>query len=164
MAVSFHSHMKNFQLIRVSWIKLNFDVGYGKLIFRITNKSLHKKMKLSINILTTSVPHHIETSQLICYANQLTGFYMSGTMLFSGVRVFKGVFRTLSNISDDSKKLFFYIIGNMLFNGLRVFKGVFRICQTSATILKNYFRKNAQGFANTWQGPTKAAVRRCSSK
>ena len=26
--------------------------------------------------LMTNVPHHIETSQLICTANQLTGFYM----------------------------------------------------------------------------------------
>ena len=29
-----------------------------------------------LNPLTTSVPHHIETSQLICGANQLTGFCM----------------------------------------------------------------------------------------
>ena len=28
--------------------------------------------------LTTNVPHHIETSQLICSANQLTDFYMMG--------------------------------------------------------------------------------------
>ena len=31
---------------------------------------------LFFNPLTTSVPHHIETTQLICFANQLTGFYM----------------------------------------------------------------------------------------
>ena len=29
-----------------------------------------------INPLTTSVPHHTETSELICMANQFTGFYM----------------------------------------------------------------------------------------
>ena len=29
-----------------------------------------------INPLTTNVPHHIETSQWVCSANQLTGFYM----------------------------------------------------------------------------------------
>ena len=28
------------------------------------------------NPLKTSIPHHIETSQLICKANQLSGFYM----------------------------------------------------------------------------------------
>ena len=28
----------------------------------------------SFNLLTTNVPRHIETSQLICSANQLTGF------------------------------------------------------------------------------------------
>ena len=33
-----------------------------------------------INPLTSSVPHHIETSQLICVANQLTGVYMMGNI------------------------------------------------------------------------------------
>ena len=32
--------------------------------------------KTFVNPLTANVPHHIETSQLICNANQLTGFYM----------------------------------------------------------------------------------------
>ena len=31
-----------------------------------------------IRPLTINVPHHIETSKLICSANQLTGFYMMG--------------------------------------------------------------------------------------
>ena len=30
--------------------------------------------------------HHIETSQLICSANQLTGFYMMGTLAFNELR------------------------------------------------------------------------------
>ena len=33
---------------------------------------------LIFNPLITNVPQHIETSQLICTANQLTGFYMKG--------------------------------------------------------------------------------------
>ena len=33
-----------------------------------------------LNPLTTSVPYHIETGQLICNANQLTGFYMMGNI------------------------------------------------------------------------------------
>ena len=32
------------------------------------------------NPLMTNVPHHIETSQLICIANQLTGFYRMGNI------------------------------------------------------------------------------------
>ena len=32
------------------------------------------------NPLTTSVLHHTETIQLICNANQLTGFYMMGNI------------------------------------------------------------------------------------
>ena len=38
-----------------------------------------KKAKdMCINPLMTTVPHHIETSQLICTLNQLTSFYMMG--------------------------------------------------------------------------------------
>ena len=33
---------------------------------------------ISINPLTTDFIYHIETSQWICIANQLTGFYMIG--------------------------------------------------------------------------------------
>ena len=33
-----------------------------------------------INPLTVSAPNHIETSKLICRANQLTGFYMMGNI------------------------------------------------------------------------------------
>ena len=29
--------------------------------------------------------YHIETSQLICRANQLTGFYMMGTLVVKGL-------------------------------------------------------------------------------
>ena len=29
--------------------------------------------------------HHIETNQLICRANQLTGFYMMGTLVVKGL-------------------------------------------------------------------------------
>ena len=38
---------------------------------RITGKSF-------FNPLTPNVPHHIETNQLICSSNQLTGFYTMG--------------------------------------------------------------------------------------
>ena len=34
----------------------------------------------SFNPLTTNVPHHIETSQLICGTNQLICFYMIGNI------------------------------------------------------------------------------------
>ena len=39
----------------------------------------HKIKYANVNPLT-SVPHHIETSQLICNANQWTGFYMMGNI------------------------------------------------------------------------------------
>ena len=34
-----------------------------------------------INPLTTNIPHHIETSQLICNTNQLTGFYVMESLI-----------------------------------------------------------------------------------
>ena len=39
-----------------------------------------KKLRSIVNSLTASVPHHIETSQLICSANLLTDFYMMRNM------------------------------------------------------------------------------------
>ena len=39
-----------------------------------------QNFKLPLNQFTTNVPHHIETSQLICIANQLTSFYMKGNI------------------------------------------------------------------------------------
>ena len=32
-------------------------------------------------------PRHIETSQLICIENQLTGFYMTGNMVINGLMI-----------------------------------------------------------------------------
>ena len=36
--------------------------------------------RFQFNPLTTNVPHHIKTNQLICNTNQLTGFYMMGNI------------------------------------------------------------------------------------
>ena len=33
----------------------------------------------------SAINHHIETSQLNCFANQLTGFYMMGTLAAKGL-------------------------------------------------------------------------------
>ena len=50
-----------------------------------THKRKHPQAKISeiffldaLNPLTVNVPQHKETSQLICNANRLTGFYMIG--------------------------------------------------------------------------------------
>ena len=40
-----------------------------------------------LNPLTTIVPHHTETNQLICFVNQLTGFYMMGNTGRSWVNI-----------------------------------------------------------------------------
>ena len=36
----------------------------------------NKTDQISFNPLTTNVPHHVETSEVICTANRLNGFYM----------------------------------------------------------------------------------------
>ena len=54
-------------------LKINIKV-FLKILLVLENTAV------SINPLTTSVPHHIETSQLICIANQLTGFCMMGNI------------------------------------------------------------------------------------
>ena len=41
--------------------------------------------KHSSKPLTTSVAHYTETSQLICRANQLTGFYLRETLVIRGL-------------------------------------------------------------------------------
>ena len=48
--------------------------------------------------------YHVETSQLICSANQMTGFYMMGTL------VVKGLKSTESEEKDDSDVDFFFIV------------------------------------------------------
>ena len=42
--------------------------------------------RLRFNLLSASVAY-IETSQVICYANQLTGFYMTGTLALNGLNI-----------------------------------------------------------------------------
>ena len=39
------------------------------------------------NPLTNNVPHHIETSQLICRANQLADFYLMGELVVKGLKM-----------------------------------------------------------------------------
>ena len=45
-------------------------------------------------------PSHIETSQLICSANQLTGFYVRGTLLVKGLKINTHSL-LLTNLSSD---------------------------------------------------------------
>ena len=42
---------------------------------------LSRPLKGVLNPVRDIVPHHIETSQLIYISNQLTGFYMMGTLV-----------------------------------------------------------------------------------
>ena len=49
------------------------------------------------NRLTTYVPIIIiDTSELICSANQLTGFYMIGTLVVKGLKQYRDMFQQLA--------------------------------------------------------------------
>ena len=43
----------------------------------------HSVAQQSFNPLTTNVPYHKKTSQLICIANQLTGFHIDYTLVIN---------------------------------------------------------------------------------
>ena len=70
--------------ILLSWnVSKNFSYEILLSTFFLSTecKKLNKANHLeSVNPLTTNVPHHIETSQLICIVNQVTGFYMMGNI------------------------------------------------------------------------------------
>ena len=44
--------------------------------YELSSETVNEKKR--VNPLTTNVSHYIETGQLICFANQLTGFHMMG--------------------------------------------------------------------------------------
>ena len=58
------------------------------------------------NPLTTNVPHPIETSQLICSANQWTGFYMMGNFCRLAFDPIKLILRTLDTFFMVKKMRF----------------------------------------------------------
>ena len=71
---------------------------------------MQNKIRRQFNPLTTNVPHHIETSQLIWNANQLTGFYMMGNIGRQWVKVYTTFTITLTDIL--TRGLLEYVIVN----------------------------------------------------
>ena len=68
--------------VQCKYSKTIFDAA-GTLEIVISHKiSSHFRLSIDVNVnpLATNVPHHIETSQLICNTNQLTGFNMMGNI------------------------------------------------------------------------------------
>ena len=58
--------------------------------------------KITTCLVLPSVPHHIEISQLICSANQLTGFYMMGNKPGEAGSKYFGVNHFMPLISCDA--------------------------------------------------------------
>ena len=84
-----HSNSKevsylSLEKIRIlTWILVVISVF---LWTKLLENLLFEKYLISVAAtLTASVPYHIETSQLICGANQLTGFYMMRTLAVNGL-------------------------------------------------------------------------------
>ena len=67
---------------------------------------------IDLNPLTINVPNHIETSQLICSANQLTGFYIIVNIVcwwVNGITEIKSYSKTSTFSALHSSKIeFFY--------------------------------------------------------
>ena len=49
--------------------------------------------------------NHIETSQLICSANQLTGFYMIGTLVVKGLKLVLMFYSTQLTFTCSKSKM-----------------------------------------------------------
>ena len=66
--------------LNVNAFSMNFDL-------RVVPKFIQILLLISneFNTLTANVPYHTETSQLIRRANQLTDFYMMGTLVDKGL-------------------------------------------------------------------------------
>ena len=61
-------------------------------------------------------PSHIETSQLICRANQLTGFYMGRTLVVEGLRGLHSIWWSSSKVTrkDFYKRNTLWETGNLI--------------------------------------------------
>ena len=77
----------------IFWISLQFFKTFSSTAFLFLTLKIYL-----LKPLTTNVPNYIETSQLICSANQLNGFYMTG----GGCTKRTSAFRTPSNIYDKA--------------------------------------------------------------
>ena len=71
-----------------------FALPYTHSLSVTLTKKRRKKKKIIIIIIIKNeafngqCSHHIETSQLICRANKLTGFYIMGTLAVKGLTQF----------------------------------------------------------------------------
>ena len=65
------------------WPEYSFKYHHELDFYNHAGQDFHQRSQLVLrptNPLTTNVPHHVETSQLICNANELTGYYMLGSI------------------------------------------------------------------------------------
>ena len=60
-----------------------YNIGQQVILKRISFADAFplSRVKLTIYLFNDQRSHHIETSQMICSANHLTGFYMIGTLV-----------------------------------------------------------------------------------
>ena len=93
-------------------MKVKTSENQGGTERSLTRNGLQSSFVSLFNPLTTNVPHHIETSQLICRANQLTSFYMMGNIGRQWVNML---------IVSDQKQLFTDVIQNRCSQKLAIF-------------------------------------------
>ena len=62
-----------------------YKKGVLKNFAKFTGKHPCQSLLLTLEPLNDQCSHHVESSQLICRANQLTAFYMMGTLVVKGL-------------------------------------------------------------------------------
>ena len=73
------------------YLKVRLSQNVKGVMMRNCVIVFYMKANIFLNFLNLYEPfndqcsHHIETSQLICSASQLTGFYMMGTLVIKGL-------------------------------------------------------------------------------
>ena len=73
-------------------------------------KSLHRKWSFPLTHFKCQCCPHIETNQLICTANQLTGFYMRTELALNGLKISSvNVPKSAENWRNPQCKTLFYV-------------------------------------------------------
>ena len=85
-------------------IKVFCFIDIGMLVLS-TSHLIRWTDTVVVSPLTTSVPRHIETSQLICRTNQLTCFYMMGNTGRQWVNLIYSLHRKVSITNLVTKKI-----------------------------------------------------------
>ena len=84
-ATRFSKNLLAIEIKKKLKVKMNKPVYLGLLILKISEKLMYEFWYDYILTVKCQCCSHIKTSQLICIANQLTGFYMRAALALNGL-------------------------------------------------------------------------------